>query len=236
MKKIRIRGGGDWKSSFQTICLAVSINSPKCSGENFLAALNFAQKTEKDFFVDLSDTLHAPNIEAFGADHKDALVFSSLMGNRWIRDLGQNLLGVQIIRWSEWHKHPDYSDVLSRFSHLYEKNETFRRIVNQDIERFTARTETRQVPEFIEASKNYILDECAGKTLQGRTFPRLAILYPGHELTSLSAVRDGLVVDAPKGLENTCHLRYTIESRSFSSACEFSQDIKMPQGKYQLFG
>ena len=217
MKKIRIRGGGNWKKETKTLCLAVSMNSPNCAGNNFSAALAFAEKQGKPFFVDVSDTLHVPNIIAQGATQSKAVEYAKALGDKWLSGHEKCLGGARVIRWSFWEEQPGYEAVREKFYWLFDKEAAFRKIVMKDVGCFTARNPERQNQRFLKASIAYALDECAGKTMQGRVYPGLGILYPGHELGCLTAVRDGKIEGAPEGLEYTRHIRYTIETRSGSS-------------------
>ena len=124
MKKIQIRGGKSWQGS-QTLCLAVSMDAPNCAGEYFLAALDFAKATGKEFFVDLSDTLHIPNLMAEGANRAEASALATFMGDAWLNAHADYLDGVNIIRWSHWHNHPDYQNVHTQFQRLYGLHTTF---------------------------------------------------------------------------------------------------------------
>ena len=175
MKKIQIRGGKSWQES-QTLCLAVSMAAPHCAGDYFLAALDFAKATGKDFFVDVSDTLHIPNLMAEGANRAEAAVLATAMGDAWIQAHADHLDDVKIIRWSHWHNHPDYQEVHQQFQRLYDQQGKFFTIVNLDADAFIARSPTRNTSQFFQASVAYVIDECAGKTLQGHAYPGLGIL------------------------------------------------------------
>ena len=212
MKRIRIRGGTDWKNEAKTLCIAVSMNASNCEGEEFIAALRFAQNEETAFFVDVSDTLQVPNLIAEGASPFEARAKARAMGNQWLLQHQPFLRGEIIIRWSFWEEQPDFEEIRHQFYWLFYHNDIFNKIVAEDVKTFTSRKPDRQTESFSKASVDFILNECTGKTLQGQIFPGLAVLYPGHELKSLSALRAGKIAHAPKGIEKTHYLRYTLES------------------------
>ena len=212
MKRIRIRGGSAWKSKASTLCLAVSMNAPNCTGENFLAALAFAKDEGIPFFVGVSDTLQTPTLEANGFLQKEAWARARALGDQWITNHKAFLEGLRLIRWAFWEAHPDYESVREKFYWLFEHDQAFQNVILSDVERFLSRCPARKAPLLRRASIRFLLNECAGKTLQGREFPGLATLYPGRELACLSALRSDQVPAAPKGLGQTFYVRYTLES------------------------
>jgi hypothetical protein len=62
------------------------------------------------------------------------------------------------------------------------------------------------------ASRAYLLEELAAITLQGAA-RRTARIYPGPQLESLRALRDGKVPGAPPGLD-----RFTMSTSIWSGA------------------
>ena len=62
------------------------------------------------------------------------------------------------------------------------------------------------------ASRAYLIEELAAITLQGRA-QSSARIYPGPELASFRAVRDGRVAGAPAGLERDYYVHVNLERR-----------------------
>jgi tRNA-dependent cyclodipeptide synthase len=210
--KIRVKSCPNWRD-YQRACLAISVGKSAHEGGKLEAAVDWINRNFDSCIVDCSDTLQRWNLLNMSMDtaHAETLRW----GDEWLRRnkaiLARLTIPTKIIRWDHWLDHPEFAATHEAFKFLYQNHTAFRAALDQDTEDFLA----RQVGGFdkaiiIASSRGYILEEIAAHTLLNRELPA-AKIYPSHSLEALRVVREGLIREAPKGLEGEYHTRITFD-------------------------
>jgi hypothetical protein len=209
-RRARIRNPLGWKDS-DYICLSVSCGKRYHDGNDFLAILDVAKESGKPIIVDLSDSLQRYNLMACGFSQEKSHELANRQGSLWIEKQAKHLGDVQVIRWDHWLRHPQFCSVRSALSQISKKNGALLQALTSDVSNFTSR-QRFLAPNTAYYSQKFILEEAAAEILLGRAFP-CSRLYPGNELETLRVIREGLVPEAPQGLQNTKYYKFTLETR-----------------------
>ncbi len=214
--KIVVRNSPGWRR-FAAATLGVSTPSPNWDGAKFAAILAFAAANFSTIRIDVSDALYRHSFMAEGLPPDEALDRANAMGAAWLARhqalIDASPVKPDVIRWSAWYRHADYAATLAGFERAHAIDPVLREAVHDDsVDFYRRRSRPPSLPE-LEHSRNYLLEELAVITLQARALPSVK-LYPGGELRSLRVVRQGLVADAPQGLEREQFAQIKIETRS----------------------
>lgn len=214
--KIVVRNSPNWRKK-KAATLGVSVTSPNWQGEKFAAILEFAAANFETIRIDVTDALYRHNFMAEGFKPDQALAQANALGALWLTQhqdiLDASPVKPQIIRWAEWYKHSDYQNTLAGFQRAHAINEVLREAVYDDVMEFHRRKDSKPSLAELEGGKNYLIEELAVITLQARELPCVKI-YPGDELRCLNVVRNGLIAEAPKGLELEQFAKIKIEKRA----------------------
>jgi tRNA-dependent cyclodipeptide synthase len=201
--KIEVRNSPRWRQH-NAATLGVSITSPNWQDEKFESILEFAAANFSTIRIDVTDALYRHNFMAEGMREDQALAHANSMGALWLAQhadaISASPVKPVIVRWAEWYKHPDYSAVLQKFQDVYDQNTNLQEAIHKDIIGFHSRKHAQPSSTEYEHSKNYLLEELAVITLQARELPSTR-LYPGDQLNCLRVIAQGLIPEAPKGLE-----------------------------------
>lgn len=213
MYRVSVENGPEWRN-YKRACLAISIGMSKFDGEKLAAIVSWINRNFEECIVQVADTLQRWNILVFeGLSESEARDKSLRLGSEWL-DRNKEILNTitipyEIIRWDSFLEHADYRETKYLFEKLYFESELYRFQVNQDIEIFLERRRKRGLSEidrtrFDICLQHYISEEMAVDTLIGRNKPT-AFIYPGSEVLTNQALRQGNVKGQPYGLQNTWH-------------------------------
>jgi len=123
-----------------------------------------------------------------------------------------------LVRWDHWLRHAEFPAVHGTYNRVAETDAVLSAAVARDIDDFIARQSRRSLLPADETvaratSRAYLLEELAVITLQGAA-ERSARIYPGPELASFKAVRQGKVLGAPPGLDRDYYVYVSFERRN----------------------
>lgn len=207
--RLKVKGSPGWRK-YNTGLLAISVGQEKHEGEKLAATVRWTNNSFKECLIDLSDTLQRYNYMMQGASESEAYKAALGAGDDWLRRNSQFLqqftIPVSVLRWDRWLLHPEFTTLLREFTNIYTANRIFQEAVDRDAESFTRRKDERSLV----LSRRYILEEAAAFTLMAREF-KAAKIYPGHQLESMRCVRDGMIPEAPYGLQEEYYTRINLE-------------------------
>ena len=218
--RLRINGSPDWVG-YGRCTLGISVGQPYHEGEKFAATVEWAARHFEHIRVDVSDTLQRHRLIGVGASPAEAARASLRAGDRWIAEAMPVLAAggkpFAIVRWDNWLRHPEFPAVHAAYSRLAASDPVLSAAITRDIDDFIARQARRYGPPADETaeratSRAYLIEELAVITLQGAA-ERSARLYPGPELASFKALRQGRVPGAPPGLERDYYVSVSFERR-----------------------
>jgi tRNA-dependent cyclodipeptide synthase len=223
--RVRVNGCPGW-AEHRVCTLGISVGQPYHEGEKFAATVEWAARHFERIRVDVSDTLQRHRLIGEGVPAAQAVAATRCKGNEWIMR-ALPVLSVcgrpyAVVRWDDWLRCPEFPDILGAYSRLAKTNPVLRPAVSADIDGFLARQARRGEPVGDQnpvraASRDYLLEELAVITLQGRA-ERSARIYPGPELASFKALRAGSVDGSPAGLERDYYVHVTYLQRRRSPA------------------
>ena len=216
--RVRVNSCADWVA-YSSCTLGISVGQPYHEGGKFAATVEWAARHFEHIQVDVSDTLQRHRLIGEGVSPVEAARASLREGSRWIARampvLGACGQPYTITRWNEWLRHADFPAVHAAYSRHAASDPILRTAISADIDGFIARQVKHGggIADAVRmASRAYLIEELAAITLQGRA-QRSARIYPGPELASFRAVRDGSVAGAPAGLERDYYVRVNLERR-----------------------
>jgi tRNA-dependent cyclodipeptide synthase len=220
--KIIIRNSPGWRS-FEACTLGVSVTSPNWQDDRFASILEFAEEHFKSIRIDVTDLLYRHNFMGEGLPMREAEARANALGAGWLERHHAMIdacpVKPEVIRWGQWYRHPDYASVLDGFHAAYSASGIFRDAVENDVDGFYRRQGREPMPAERQHSREYLIEEVAVATLQGRALPSLK-LYPGDDLLCLNVVRRGLVPGAPRGLEREQFAKVKFHTRGMAAAQE----------------
>jgi tRNA-dependent cyclodipeptide synthase len=219
--RVRVNGCPEWVG-YGACTFGISVGQPYHDGDKFAAAVEWAARHFEHIRVDVSDTLQRHRLIGEGAAPAEAARASLRAGDRWIAEAMPVLAGCgrpfTIVRWNTWLQHPEFPAVQGAYSWLATSDPVLRAAVARDIDGFITRQARRGAPLPADEtaaramSRAYLIEELAVITLQGAA-ERSARIYPGPELASFKAVRQGLVQAAPPGLDRDYYVHINLERR-----------------------
>ncbi|MGB9154832.1 MAG: tRNA-dependent cyclodipeptide synthase [Alphaproteobacteria bacterium] len=214
--KVIVRNSPNWREH-KAATLGVSVISPNWQGNKFAAILQFAAANFKTIRIDVTDALYRHGFMVEGMEEKQALAHANSLGALWLTDnadvIAASPVKPIIVRWAGWYRHPDYQKTLSDFWNAYNINPVLKNAVHDDIMDFYRRKGCEPSSREYEGSRDYFIEELAVSCLQGRELPSVKI-YPGDELRCFHIVRNGLIPEAPHGLENEQFAKIKFGKRS----------------------
>jgi len=219
--RVRINGCPDWVG-YGSCTLGISVGQPYHEGDKFAATVEWAARYFDHIRVDVSDTLQRHRLIGEGAAPVEAARASSRAGDRWIAEAMPVLAGCgrayTLVRWDHWLRHAEFPAVHGTYNRVAETDAVLSAAVACDIDDFIARQSRRSLLPADETvaratSRAYLLEELAVITLQGAA-ERSARIYPGPELASFKAVRQGKVLGAPPGLDRDYYVYVSFERRN----------------------
>jgi tRNA-dependent cyclodipeptide synthase len=227
--KVIVRSTG-WRS-FDACTLGVSVNSPNWQDEHFASILNFAAANFKTIRIDVTDTLYRHNFMAQGLSAAEAAARAEAFGGLWLAR-HQALIDAcpvkpDVIRWDNWHRHPDYAAIVDGFVCASRASPLLRAAIGRDVDEFFQRQGREPTELKRQHSRDYLIEELAVFTLQSRALSSLK-LYPGKEPGCIHAVRKGLIAEAPPGLEREQYGRIKFHTRSPDGRSELAVSSMAP--------
>jgi tRNA-dependent cyclodipeptide synthase len=204
------------------------VNSPNWQDEYFASILDFAAQNFKTIRIDVTDLLYRHNFMADGLPPQEAAARAEAWGRLWLAR-HRSLINacsakLDVIRWSSWYQHPDYAEALDGFSRAVAANPLLRDAMERDVDEFFQRQGREAQETKRQHSRDYLIEELAVFTLQSRTMSSLK-LYPGKEPISIHVVRNGLVPEAPRGLEREQYGRIKFHTRSPDARTELFESL-----------
>jgi len=228
-RRAHIRGSA-WKS-YPSVCLAVSVGKAVHEGTDLEAAINMLVATQKPCVIRVSDTLQRHNLMAAGMDVRAARQRSHDMGDEWLERnahlFARFALPPIVVRWDDVINHSDFDAVHTAFILLSKRQGMFSEALSRDVNLFLSRRSNLSHEEMIiaeECSRGFLLEELAGQTLLGRRYS-YARFYPGKPAEVLELVRDGKINEAPRGLENTAFVRFSLKTHARNVVDDNAQQI-----------
>jgi tRNA-dependent cyclodipeptide synthase len=232
---VRVNGCPDWVG-YGVCTLGISVGQPYHEGEKFAATVEWAARHFEHIRVDVSDTLQRHRLIGEGASPAEAARASLRAGDRWIAEAMPVLTAggrpFAIVRWDNWLRHPELPAVHAAYSRLAASDPVLNAAITGDIDDFIARQVRRCGPLPGDETavgamiRAYLIEELAVITLQGAA-ERSARIYPGPELASFKAVRQGRVPGAPPGLDRDYYVHINLERRKAPAPQQ--QPVSTPQ-------
>jgi tRNA-dependent cyclodipeptide synthase len=217
--RVRVNGCPDWVG-YGRCTLGISVGQPYHEGDKFAAMVKWAARHFEHIRVDVSDTLQRHRLIGEGASAAQAAAASQRKGDEWITRALPVLSACgrpySVLRWDHWLRHPEFAAVQGAYSRLAASDPVLSAAVERDIDDFIVRQSRRRLLADETAaratSRAYLIEELAVITLQGSA-ERSARIYPGPELASFNAVRQGRVQGAPPGLDRDYYVQVNLERR-----------------------
>lgn len=203
--RVELRNAIGWRER-NTAVLGVSVTSPNWQDDKFAAILSFAAARFDRVKIDVTDALYRHTIPEAQANALGAL---------WLArhaDIIAATPKAETVRWAQWHAHKDYAATLAGFERAHSINPALRDAVAQDVADFHRRSGTPHTLQSAEASKRFIIEEMAVLTLQARQWQGVR-LYPGSQMHSFVLLRNDMVPEAPKGLEQEIYARVQLRHK-----------------------
>jgi tRNA-dependent cyclodipeptide synthase len=224
--RVQVQNSLGWQKH-QATTLGVSITSSNWQDKKFEAILSFAAKRFSTIRIDITDAAYRHGFIAEGMPEDLALAHANALGALWLTRHADIIdacpVKPAIVRWAKWYQHPDYENTLRSFHEAYQTNNCLKDAVHEDIMVFSRRRNRPPTQIEYNCSRDFFIEEVAVITLQARELPSLRI-YPGDELSSLRAVRQGLIAEVPKGseLEQFGKIRLERRDRTIGTEQRFS--------------
>ncbi len=222
--KIKVRPQRSSWSSLETCCLGVSVGSPNHEEKKLIRTLEWISDHFQHCIIDLSDTLQRYNYEFEGMPKEMAAWRARSEGRQWllrnIANLSRLNISFNVVSWDHWLEHPMFQAYREGFEWCYQSDKQFREAVEHDTDKFIRRKGFCKLKDDLKAirenSKNYLLEELAAHSLLYKD-TIAANIYPGRQHECFKVVREGLIKKAPKGLENSTHLRLVYISHEYAA-------------------
>jgi tRNA-dependent cyclodipeptide synthase len=216
--KITVRNSPGWRN-FHICTLGVSVPSSNWQDDHFASILGFAAANFTTIRIDVTDRLYRHNFMARGLSPAEAEARADALGEEWIkrhrRIIDGSPVKPDVIRWKQWHEHPNYATVLEGFQYAAAVNSTLNSAIENDVDMFCRRQNETMTATGRQHSRDFLIEELAVMTLQARELPHLR-MYPGEQLDCVHAVRTGLIPEAPRGLEREQFARLDIRTRDLA--------------------
>ncbi len=211
-KKAAFKGSTKTLADFDKFVLGVSMGSQNHTGEAFTATVDCINKTDlKRGILDVSDALRRYSINAqdSNAAHDEA----ADQGQEWVIENTEAIekfrVPVNVEHWDTWLNDDRFNDYLAQFTRAYNNSDVLRDAIKADIENYFNRRGVAPDDTMTDASTRFYLEELAVMSIQFEDEPA-AQIYAGKQLNCLKVVRDGLVPDVPKGIQNAGYFRLNI--------------------------
>ncbi len=169
-----------WQEN-EICCLDVSLNNRYQVGVYLESTVDWINRRFASCIISLGDTLHRHNLApVHGAD--SAYRLTREMGDCWLREartaLSRFTIEHKVIRSDEWLKMPGFDPLHEELWGYYYTHSPFHRIVEDDVEKFTARHQHLDENAARKASRAYLMEETAADILLSQSC-RTTHLYPG---------------------------------------------------------
>lgn len=184
-------------TGFNRARLQISVGQPYHEGEKFLATVKWVADNFDDISINMCDTLQRHNLVYLGYTPFQAFDEAIQAGNEWLERNTQALSLVKnasMTRWEDWKKNSEWPECWKKTLNLYEDDESFIDLVDKGAELFWDRRKGKEgypegrKPDFIYASKQYILEEVAVSMIMSSN--DIAEIYPGSFPIPLYYLRD----------------------------------------------
>jgi tRNA-dependent cyclodipeptide synthase len=175
----------------------ISFSNPNHYGAKLYSQLDWASRNFSQCIINVSDSLYRHSIIKSGMTATQAYQDSLLLGRDWIKQHEDGLKGhksfiQRIHSWDFWLRQPTYKDHARAVFDLYKKSPEFRETVESDVNQLLARRNIQHEEEKHERRKSqlFILEEIAVYALIGKSYPRLAKIYPAPPLSSFVYIKN----------------------------------------------
>ncbi|HAI13474.1 MAG: hypothetical protein CMJ41_03245 [Phycisphaerae bacterium] len=161
--------------------LEISLLTTKFDGNKLKATIEWVNRHFEACTINLADTLYRHNLA--GTPHESPTQVARRLGDEWLFRNNEILefltVPYQIIRWDSFLNHPEFASIQSYFAKLYQTDQIFKDLVDQDARMFVARGESNRS---MQNSVDFILEELAGDELHSRMY-KYVYVYPGTPLS-----------------------------------------------------
>jgi hypothetical protein len=217
--KIRVRGPWDWRG-FSTARLEVSVGQEYHEGEKLSATMRFVKENFNRAVIILGDAPQRFNIaftenisleQAFGKSIK--------AGDDWIERNRERIAGIELTRWEDWRKRPEYAIARAQFGHVYTQNQKFRECMHDAIKGVSERrcVAKKDFPRFFALSEQFLLEESAVFAVAYNELRGIS-LYPGDFLEMWSMFVGKDIPGVPEGAKYANCGRISFEKRKLQYA------------------
>lgn len=219
-------------------CIGISLHSTNHTDEKLEAIIEYVNASFEDCIIDLSDTLYAHHyMSAYCLNQSEARSRTKLEGDKWLEHNAHTIKKLRIpytiIRWNNWINHSDFDQLLKTYYALFEKNSVFHNAVMDDISNYYMRRYGKNIrnmnARFFKTSIAYLLEEITCHTIMFRQHPCTNV-YPGKQLECYRVIREGMVPEAPHGLNMAHHTRlnlYISPDAAPQSVSAAQEDLKI---------
>lgn len=199
--------------------LEISVGQPYHEGEKFKCTIDWAKDRFGKIIILVNDSLQRFNyMFDEGLSEKDAYSKALNDGTNWVaRNMGviATLPDFEIYRWDAWKRSEDYFSDLHKVRALYNTNADFKSAIDDAINQIWLRKKSNaehREQEFIDLSRNYLIEETAILSVIYKTFKGISA-YPGSFLEIWKMFLDKEVYGAPEGLRYAHCLRIDFQKR-----------------------
>lgn len=202
--------------------MGISLHSPNHKGDGLAAMVDWMNEHGQfsRVRVGLSDTLNRFNhARENRVSLKDAFAATAREGSNWLAANRPILDGLsmphELVRWSHWLENHAREVEANRhfFDQAYQKNSDFKASVDADIAAFLKRKQNDPAatidPEFINTSRQYLIEELAVYSVILKDFPATTV-YPGKQLNCFAYMRENVPQNLPAAIGRTGFIRLGI--------------------------
>lgn len=194
-KTVKVKRACEWQE-FDTARLQISVGQPYHESAELAATIRWALSNFQRVQICVNDTLQRHNFEFEGLNQEDAYAKSEATGREWVERNAELIRSprIEIIRWEQWRREPEYQSNLERIKDLYDRSDDFQEAIRQEIDNFWERrkknysSDEETYNRFARHSKEYLLEECA-VFLQMFARDQAADIYPGSTLLPCSQLK-----------------------------------------------
>lgn len=175
---------------YKDVRLQISVGQKYHEGEKFEATIEWCRHRFGHVQICVNDTLQKYNhMFDYGLSNNAAEHKSMLQGLSWVqrnRDVIKRLPSFELVHWSSWLEHPDYTPIKQKIDELYNFNSRFHLAINTNIDLVWQRKVKKfpdlytedKFPLFHRLSKDFLLEEAAAFSIMFDQMEAIDI-YPG---------------------------------------------------------
>lgn len=166
LTKVSFRGVDKAELAKRSCIVHISVGQAYHEGDKFIATMDLINETFRSCKIMVCDTLqkHSLKIMDPALSDDDAYQKALLLGEQWLERNSNAYsyldIDVEIYRWDQWLRHPEYSIYRAEVENLYKENSDYRAAIHATIEKFLTRQNMSNNTTAFNLSKIYILEEC----------------------------------------------------------------------------